>query len=140
MKKQIIMTNKRFALDTNVLIYLEGNDAEKRSISEDLLSYAPIIPSQVVTEFLNVTHRLRNISKLQAMNEAAALFAECVIAPIQNSTINLAIELIQKYDFQLFDSIVVALALESDCEILYTEDMQHRLLVNKKLQVINPFI
>ena len=133
------MTNKRFALDTNILIYLEGNDTIKRSISENLLSFAPVIPSQVVSEFLNVTRRLRNISKLQAMNEAAALFADCRIAPIQNSTINLAIKLIQKYDFQLFDSIIVALAIESDCKILYTEDMQHGLLVNKKLQIINPF-
>jgi uncharacterized protein (TIGR02145 family) len=131
------MTNKRFALDTNILIYLEGNDAAKRSISEDLLSFAPVIPSQVVTEFLNVTRRLRNISKLQAMNEAAALFTDCRIAPIQNSTIDLAIKLIQKYDFQLFDSLVVALALEADCEILYTEDMHHGLLVNKKLQMFN---
>ena len=62
-----------------------------------------------------------------------------IIAPIQNSTINLAIKLIQKYDFQLFDSFVVALAIEADCKILYTEDMQHGLLVNKKLQIINPF-
>jgi len=73
------------------------------------------------------------------MNEAAALFADCRIAPIQNSTIDLAISLIQKYDFQLFDSLIVALALESECKILYTEDMQHGLLVNKKLQIINPF-
>ncbi|MCL2327001.1 MAG: PIN domain-containing protein [Bacteroidetes bacterium] len=133
------MMNKRFALDTNILIYLEGNDITKRSISEELLSFAPVIPSQVVTEFLNVTRRLRNITKLQAMNEVAALFADSIIAPIQNSTIDLAIKLIQKYDFQLFDSFVVALALEADCEILYSEDMQHGLLVNKKLQIINPF-
>jgi len=133
------MTNKQFALDTNILIYLEGNDTVKRNISENLLSLAPVIPSQVVSEFLNVTRRLRNISKLQAMNEAATLFSDCRIAPIQNSTIDLAIKLIQKYDFQLFDSIIVALALESDCKILYTEDMQHGLLVNKKLQIINPF-
>ena len=60
--------NERFALDTNILIYLEGNDVVKRSISENLLSCAPVIPSQVVTEFLNVTRRLRNISKLQIIN------------------------------------------------------------------------
>jgi predicted nucleic acid-binding protein len=134
------MTNKRFALDTNILIYLEGNDAIKRNISENLLSYAPVIPSQVATEFLNVTRRLRNISKLQALTEAAELFSDCQIAPMQSSTINLAIKLIKKYDFQLFDSLIVALALEADCEILYTEDMQHNLLVDKKLRIINPFV
>ena len=40
---------------------------------------------------------------------------------------------------QLFDSLVIALALEADCEILYTEDMQHGLFVNEKLQIINPY-
>ena len=137
--KQIIMTDKRFALDTNVLIYLEGNDAAKRGIAEDLLSLAPVIPSQVVTEFLNVTCRLRKISKLQALNEAAILFADCRIAPLQNSSLDLAIKFIQKYDFQLFDSLIVALAFEADCEVLYTEDMSNGLWVNKKLKIVNPF-
>ncbi len=48
--------------------------------------------------------------------------------------------LIKKYDFQLFDAIVVASALEAGCEVLYTEDMHHQLLVNEQLKIINPFL
>ncbi|MEO3403933.1 hypothetical protein AAFN85_08515 [Mucilaginibacter sp. CAU 1740] len=51
-----------------------------------------------------------------------------------------ALRLIKRYDFQMFDAVVVASALEADCNILYSEDMQHNLMIDKKLTIINPFI
>jgi predicted nucleic acid-binding protein len=51
--RQITMADK-YALDTNILIYLEGNDFDKRKTAELLLSYDPVIPTQVVSEFINV--------------------------------------------------------------------------------------
>ena len=30
-------------------------------------------------------------------------------------------------------------ALEADCKILYTEDLQHKQLIENKLTIINPF-
>jgi len=129
-----------FALDTNVLIYLEGDDIIKRKIAETLLSYNPVIPSQVITEFINVTRRLRKIPKLQLIVEASALFRHCLIPSLKHSTLDLAKNLIDRYDFQIFDSIVVALAIEANCVILYSEDMQHNLTVFQQLKIINPFI
>jgi predicted nucleic acid-binding protein len=49
-------------------------------------------------------------------------------------------DLMLRYDFQLFDSIVVASALEAGCEILYSEDFQHNQLIENRLRIINPFI
>ena len=129
-----------FALDTNILIYLEGNDVSKRETAEILLSYDPVIPAQVISEFINVIRRLRNISKYQLIAETANLFHHCLIAPLEQSTLDLAKILIEKYDFQIFDSIVVASALETNCVTLYSEDMQHNLTVNQQLKIINPFI
>jgi len=31
------------------------------------------------------------------------------------------------------------IALEANCHILYSEDLQHGLLVEKRLEIINPF-
>jgi len=132
--------NETFALDTNVLVHLEGNDASKRNIAEILLSYDPVVPAQVISEFINVIRRLRNVPKRQLIVEAAALFRHCSIAPLKQSTLDLAKNLIDRYDFQIFDSIIVASALEADCEILYSEDMQHNMIVYKKLKIINPFV
>ena len=138
--KPITTIHESFALDTNILIYLEGNDISKRKIAEVLLSYDPVIPSQVVTEFINVTRRLRKIPKHQLIVEASALFRHCLIAPLKHSTLDLAKMLIDKYDFQIFDSIVVASAIEANCDTLYSEDMQHNLMVFQQLKIINPFI
>ena len=55
-------------------------------------------------------------------------------------TIEKAKELIIKYDFQQFDSLIVASALQANCTILYSEDLHHNLLVENRLQIINPFV
>jgi len=138
--RQTTLIIETFALDTNILIHLEGNDVSKRKIAETLLSCDPIIPAQVVMEFINVTRRLRKIPKNQLIDEAVALFRHCWIAPIVQSTLDLAKNLIDKYDFQIFDSIVVASSVEAGCNILYSEDMKHNLLVMKQLKIINPYI
>jgi predicted nucleic acid-binding protein len=129
-----------FALDTNILIYLEGNDISKRKIAETLLSSDPVIPAQVIAEFINVTRRLRKIPKQQLIDEASALFRHCFIAPLEISTLDLAKSIIERYDFQIFDSIVIASAIEANCDTLFSEDMQHNMTVYQKLKIINPFV
>jgi predicted nucleic acid-binding protein len=52
----------------------------------------------------------------------------------------LAHHLVERYDFQLFDSIIVASALEAECDILYSEDLHHGLIVEDKLTILNPFV
>ena len=32
------------------------------------------------------------------------------------------------------------LDLENDCDILYSEDMQHNQVIDEKLKIINPFL
>jgi predicted nucleic acid-binding protein len=42
--------------------------------------------------------------------------------------------------FSYWDSLIVATALDSNSEKLFTEDMQHGLQVEDKLEIINPFL
>jgi predicted nucleic acid-binding protein len=35
---------------------------------------------------------------------------------------------------------MLASALENDCTILYSEDMQHNQVIEQSLRIINPFI
>jgi predicted nucleic acid-binding protein len=138
--KPTTTTECLFAVDTNILIYLEGNDTHKRRIAEELLLDNPVISSQVISEFINVTRRLRNISKTQLIIEVANLFCYCPIMPISHSILQRATQLIARYDFQVFDSIIVASAVESGCKILYSEDMHRNLIVDGQLTIVNPFI
>jgi len=136
----MIMTNN-IALDTNVLIYLHDNsDLNKRAIAKDLLSDNPYISTQVISEYLNVTRRLLPLSKDELLVQASNLLAGCTIIPVLPNTLVFAAALVKKYDFQLFDSVIVAAALENDCAILYSEDMHHGLIVEKTLTIINPYL
>ena len=138
--KLTIMTTK-IALDTNILIYLyDDSDERKRNISESLILDRPIIGSQVISEFLNVTKRLLKLPKNELMDKANKLFRVCEIVSMNQMTITKAKDLIIKYDFQLFDSLIVASALQSNCTVLYSEDLHHNLLVENQLRIINPFI
>ena len=138
--KLTIMTTK-IALDTNILIYLyDDSDERKRNISESLILDRPIIGSQVISEFLNVTKRLLKLPKNELMDKANKLFRVCEIVSMNQMTITKAKDLIIKYDFQLFDSLIVASALQSNCTVLYSEDLHHNLMVENQLRIINPFI
>ena len=128
------------AVDTNILIYLHDSDLKKKAIAEKVLSQRPRIFNQVISEYLNVTRRVLNLPKADLLIKTAELFSNCDITPVLFTTLVLAAELTRLYHFQLFDSIIVASALEEGCHILYSEDMHHGLIVNNKLSIVNPFI
>ncbi len=129
------------AIDSNVLVYLfDASDERKRLITETLLVQKPIISSQVISEYLNVSKRLLKLPKNEILAKANQVFERCEIMPVNQSTMNLALFLLKKYDFQLFDSVIVASAIESECPILYSEDLQHNQLIENRLRVINPFL
>ena len=73
-------------------------------------------------------------------NSKAPIDTNFLFYPVQRSTLTTSLFLMGKYDFQLFDSLIVASALEEGCDTLYSEDMQHDLLVEEQLKIVNPFI
>jgi predicted nucleic acid-binding protein len=127
------------ALDTNILVYGHSGDDRKKQVGRSLLKAAPVISSQVISEYLNVMQRVFKKEKNALIQTTALLLRKCTIKPIILSTVELAADLIGRYDFQLFDGIIVASALESGCNILYSADMQDGLIVEKTLTIVNPF-
>jgi predicted nucleic acid-binding protein len=130
-----------FAIDTNIFLYLRDIDSpEKQKKANDLIDLSPVVSSQVVSEYLNVSKRLLKLSKEQILDICLSDLECCNIHPVTLSTLRLAQKLISTYDFQLFDSIIVASSLEAGCEILYSEDFQHNQLIENRLKIINPFV
>jgi len=132
--------NSAAALDTNILLYRHNvpHDA-KASIVDDLLDKTPVISSQVISEYLNVMQRKFKVEKKKLIRACAIWLLDCRVQPVTRSTIELAAFLINRYDFQLFDGIIVANALEAECDILYSADMQDGLIVENSLKIVNPF-
>ena len=44
------------------------------------------------------------------------------------------------HQFSFWDSLIVAAALEGECSILYSEDMQHQQVVDGRLTILNPLL
>ncbi|MCE7059993.1 PIN domain-containing protein [Dyadobacter sp. CY343] len=134
------MTSNKIFLDSNVILYLFDSLETKRSISQNLLSQSPLINPQVLVEVGNICKRKLGFSKEQVTDLWKNLMQDCICTDIGGVTMTLAVSLISKYDFQLFDAIIVAGALEANCDILYSEDMQHKMVVEDTMTIINPFL
>ena len=131
----------RIALDSNILIYNHSLDYEnKRLIARDFFKEKPVVSSQVISEYLNVMRRNFKMQKLELMQLCFLWLEKCSVQPIMLSTIKLTHDLVVKYDFQVFDGIVIAAALEADCDILYSEDMQDGQIIENRLKILNPFM
>jgi len=135
----MIMT--KIALDTNILIYSHDKaDLRKQDIARTLLDLCPVISTQVVSEYFNVLKRKIVIPKHELIDLCTENLNDCTIHPVRISTLKIAKRLVQCYNLQIFDSIIVASAIEANCEILYSEDMHNGLLVENQMKIINPFI
>lgn len=61
------------------------------------------------------------------------------VVPLTKNTISVAIEVMKKYHFSYWDSLILAAALGSGCTHIYSEDLQPGQQIEEKLMVVNPF-
>ncbi len=136
------MKDKIF-IDTNLWVYAyTSKDLDKRNKARDILfEYAEniVISTQVVNEFSFVMLRKFKIDIKDLNTIVKRMIKNYEVSLIYYSTIEKAFDLIQKYNFSYYDSLIVSSALENECSVLYSEDMHHGLVVENKLKIINPF-
>ncbi len=48
-------------------------------------------------------------------------------------------DMISRYNFSYWDSLIVAHALEAGTNVLYSEEIQDGLVLSGKLEIVNPF-
>ncbi len=133
--------SKLIAIDTNVVLYALNDAAPaKKKTALEIISDSPAISSQLLSEAVNVCRRKWKYDKKSQVKVATFLINNCQLVAINKYTVELAHTLIVRYDFQYFDSIIVAGALQADCRVLYSEDMHHDLLVENQLRIVNPFL
>ena len=135
------MSDKIF-LDTNILIYSYSiTELEKKEIVLSILESGSLIISvQVINEFIWVMNRKFNIALDILHKIVNKLWEKFHVTGTERSTVNTALKLAAQYRYSYWDSLIVASALESGCNILYTEDMQHGQVIENTLTIKNPFI
>jgi predicted nucleic acid-binding protein len=136
------MNGKAF-VDTNVLVYAAIKTLDnpgKWQMATALLNSPRtlMVSTQVLNEFSAVLLR-KNISDDDIRDRVEAIVADSAVTLITLETIRYAWELRKGYMFSYWDSLIVASALQAGCTTLYTEDLNHSMIVDKKLHIVNPF-
>ena len=133
----------RFFLDTNILIYAFSEDEhEKQEVALTLIDNDigdTLISNQVINEICNIFLKKFKLSTNEVEDVVLELDSVLDVVSFDISTQIKALKLKEKYQFQYFDALIVATALENKCKVLYSEDMQHELIVENRLQIVNPF-
>lgn len=132
----------RAFLDTNVLVYLYSEDDDKkRDAAQNLLNEFKCVTSlQTFNEISNVWFRKFNLDSARIEEHLDNIELVCDdILPINRATINSALALKDRYGFSYYDSLILASALEGDCNVIFTEDMNDSQVINNSLTIINPF-
>jgi predicted nucleic acid-binding protein len=133
------MTGKVFA-DTNVLLYLLGQDEARFTLARTLLTTRPTISTQVANEFAAVAMRKCGKTRGEAVALTVALLDCCEVRPVAESTVRLGLTILGRYQLSIWDSMILAAALEAGCETLLSEDMQHGQVIDGGLTLHNPFL
>jgi predicted nucleic acid-binding protein len=136
------MHDKAF-LDTNILIYAYSEDEpKKQSVALQLLDSFEnnvIISKQVINELSNILLKKFKLDSDQVENVLLEIDNVLPIVDFDLTTQIKALKLKDRYQFQYYDALIVATALENNCTVVYSEDMQHEMLIDGSLNIINPF-
>ena len=131
-------------LDTNLWVYFfSKNPADKmKKVTEIVDIWLPslIISTQVLGELYHVLIRKRIFSKLEAQSIVSGLTSRTSATDIDTSKVVQAVEVNIRYGYSYWDSLIIATALQMDCSILYSEDMQHNQLIENRLRIVNSFL
>jgi len=126
--------------DTSIVLYLLSADTRKADRVEALLGAGGAISVQVLNEFAAVARRKAGLSWPEVREVLSALRATCVAHPLTEDTHDRGLDIAERYGFSLYDSMIVAAARDAGCATLFSEDLQHRQVIDGILTVRNPFI
>jgi predicted nucleic acid-binding protein len=132
----------KYFVDTNILIYAHNDlDATKMNKAQELIEeYTPTISTQVLNEFSNAFRKKFHV-EWSVIRLLLSEIGENTLLHLNSlTTVLKATEIAERYGFSFYDSQIIAAALETDCTILYSEDMQNGLLIDNKVRIVNPFL
>lgn len=117
-------------IDTNILVHAANETTpkdRKTTISRELLLQPDLhLSVQVLNEFVAVA---RHPDKLSLTREREKRWLEVFllrpISALTGETFVKALEIHIRYGISHWDSLIIASAVGSSCEILYSEDLNH---------------
>ncbi len=124
--------------DTNVVVYALSKDAIKATRSETLLAEGGVVSVQVLNEVSRVARGKMRKAWPEVHEILAGIRAKCRVTPVTIDVHELGLACAERYQLNVFDSMIVAAALIEGCTTLYSEDMHDGLVIDR-LTIRNPY-
>jgi predicted nucleic acid-binding protein len=127
------------SLDTNIVVYAFQPEA-KRDRALAVLENDPVVSVQVLNEYAHTSRRKfgRSWTEIeQDLDTVRTLAAR--IDPVVDDSNRAALRIAGRYQLAFYDSLIVAVALAGGAQTLFSEDMQHGLLIDGTLRIVDPF-
>jgi predicted nucleic acid-binding protein len=137
----------KFFLDTNIFVYAFDLSAPKKAeragklIVQAIRTRSGIVSYQVVQEFFNVALRrfAHPMTSVDAEQYLITTFRPLLAVHSSHALYGEALRIAARFKLSWYDCLIVASAIEGECDILYSEDLQHGQRFGN-LQISNPFL
>ena len=138
--------NGKYFIDTSIFASsFDDSNRLKQGIAKRLIRKAienneGCISYQVVREFLNIATKKFVVPLTVSDCED---YLNEVLSPLCQVYVDIdlyirSLDIMERWKYSFYDSLILAASLHADCTILYTEDMQHQQKI-QGLTIINPF-
>jgi predicted nucleic acid-binding protein len=131
-------------VDTNILLYADdASDAVKRGRAQNLLRTvigdgSCRLSIQVLQEYFSAATRKLGMDAV-SVRRRVEVYSRLEVVKLDPNDVLAAIDLHDRYRVSIWDALILRAAIISDCETLYTEDLQPDFQIDK-LKVVNPLI
>jgi predicted nucleic acid-binding protein len=135
------MSDKIF-LDSNILVYCyTSSDLRKQSIARGLATKKnTCISTQVLNETTNVLNKKYGIN-WNVLEDLITDFENNFFVQILTpNDVRKACRIADRYKFSFYDSMIISSAIECNCSILYSEDLQDSQMIGNNIKIVNPFL
>ena len=139
------MSDNRIFIDTNIFLYAaleddlqKGKTNKAVNLLKSLTDKIIYVNTQVLHEFYSVM--LRHGASDEAIRDRLnAIIGETKVSVVTVKTVKRCWDIRSKYQYNYWDCLILASAIERDCGMLYTEDLQNGQIIEKSLKIVNPF-
>jgi predicted nucleic acid-binding protein len=126
-------------VDSNVLIYAFSTDPRAEA-AQAVLERGCMTSVQGLNEFANVARRKLGMTWTEVREALASVRVLCrTIVPLDIATHSEALRIAERYRYAMFDALIVASALLSGSDTLWSEDMRDGAVIDGRLRIANPF-
>ena len=136
---------RRCFIDSNVWIYAATQsqdnppDPRHETARQLITQVQPCLSVQVINEVTINLLRKFNFGEAEIRSLVRSFYKNYTVFALDADTFIQASMLREAYQFSFWDSLIVSSALQHQCALLYSEDMQNGLVVENRLQICNPF-